>query len=201
MLAGCMAMGAVKVIDVAPAAANAAPSVVSTILDPAGDAIAKAPAFQDIVSGQMTRAANGDFELLMEMAGPVPVAPLLPPPGVREIWWVWPFDLDPKTAPTGYPVAFTGSAPEFIVYVSWNGAEFAGTAIDRRPLLAGGEAIITSVEFSISGSMIDAVLPYTLIGDVPQSFPWAQSTLNWAGPVGSAGYQIVDGTSSSISNP
>jgi hypothetical protein len=63
---------------------------------------------------------------------------------------------------------------------------------NRRPLLAGADVIITTVEFCVSGTMIDAVLPSTLISGVSQSFRWGQSTLNWAGPVGSEGVSVVD---------
>ena len=196
-------LGAVAVFNVAWATEDAATSVVSTVSDAAGDTIANAPAFQDIVSAELTMAANGDFELLLEMAGAVPAAPKLPPAAHTEIWWVWAFDLDPNTAVTGYPVVFPGSEPEFIVYVSWDGTAFAGTAIDRRPLLlAGGQAIITPVEFNISGTMIDAVLPSTLIGAFPQSFLWGPNALDWAGPIGgSAGYVVVDTAPRVIFNP
>jgi hypothetical protein len=44
------------------------------------------------------------------------------------------------------------------VYVSWDGVQFAGTAIDRRPLLTGGEAIITPVPISIDGTLVEADL-------------------------------------------
>jgi len=165
---------------------------VSTVVDPVGDATHNAPAFQDVVFGQMTKTANGDFELLMEMAGTVPVAPPLPPPARAEIWWIWVFDLDPTTAPRGYPFLCNESPAEFLVYVSWDGTEFAGTAIDRRPLLTGGEAIITSVPFHIDGTIVEADLAYTLIGDVPPSFVWSPRTLDWSGPVGSGGFNIVD---------
>ena len=174
----------------------------STVSDPVGDAKHNAPAFQDIVRGQMTKTASGDFELLLEMAGPVPVAPPLPRPGVREIWWVWGFDLDPTAFPQGYPNA-PGIAfyPDFIVYVSWDGTEFAGTAVDRRPLLTGGEAIITPVQFSINGRIVEAVLPFEQIGDVPASFPWRPATVDWAGALGSSGFIIPDGTDFTIFNP
>ena len=72
--------------------------------DPVGDALFNAPAFQDIVRVEMTKTAGGDLELLMEMAGSVPVNPPLPPPGNSEIWWMWVFDLDPTTFPVGYPL-------------------------------------------------------------------------------------------------
>jgi hypothetical protein len=87
-----------------PAWRNAVSDQISTVLDPVGDATHNAPAFRDIVFGQMTRTASGDFALLMEMAGPVPIAPGLPPPARTEMWWIWVFDLDPTTAPRGYPV-------------------------------------------------------------------------------------------------
>ena len=188
------ALGAVAVFDVAPATADAAPGVVSTVSDPVGDTLFGAPAFQDMVFAQMTRTAGGDFALLMEMAGPVPAAPPLPLPATNQIWWFWGFDLDLTASPRGYPLP-PGSAivPEFIVYVSWDGAAFAGTAIDRRPLLSGGDAIITSVPFSIHGTSVEAVLDSTLIGDVPPSITWHLRTLDWSGPVGSGGYHFPDG--------
>ena len=165
----------------------------STVFDPVGDTLFNAPAFQDIVIGQMTKTASGDFELLMGMAGPVPVDPPLPPPGVSEIWWMWTFDLDPTAFPQGTPFPpGVKRRPEFVVYVSWDGTEFAGTAIDRRPLLTGGEAIITPVPFSINGTMVEAVLDFELIGDVPPSFHWGPFTVDWSGPVGSEGHNFVD---------
>ena len=168
------------------------PDQTITVFDPVGDAKFNAPAFQDVVFGQLTKTASGDFELLMEMAGPVPVAPTMPPPANTEIWWIWVFDLDLTTTVWGYPAPFPGSLPEFLVYVRWDGTEFAGIAIDRRPLLTGGEAIITPVPFSINGTILEADLAYTLIGDVPASFDWSARTLDWSGPVGSAGYNVVD---------
>jgi len=178
----------------AGAVAQPVSDVTSTVFDPVGDARFNVPAFQDVVFGQMTKTASGDFELLMEMAGPVPASPPLPPPGVNEIWWMWAFDLDPNTSPVGYPFggpAF-GRRPEFVVYVSWDGTDFAGTAIDRRPLLTGGEAIVTPVAFSINGAIVEANLPFELIGDVPPSFRWGPSTFGWSGPVGSEGVNSID---------
>jgi len=218
-LAGCMALaalGAVAVFDVAPATADAASSVVSTVSDPVGDTFFNFNApFQDFVRGQMTKTASGDFELLMEMASPVPVNPPLSPPGRSEIWWFWIFDLDPTTRPVGYPwkeaaeaanvhgtpQEQTGRPPEFIVYVSWDGNKFAGNAIDRRPLLTGGEAIITPVPFSINGTIVEAVLSSELIGAVPASFGWGPFTANWSGPVGSEGFHFADYCETRVSFP
>ena len=191
--AGRIALATVAVFEVARAAADAAWSGVRTVSDPVGDAGFDAPTFQDIVSAQMTRTASGDFELLMEMAGPVPAVPPMPLPASHQIWWFWGLDLDLTTSPRGYPLP-PGSAivPEFIVQVSWDGTAFAGTAIDRRPLLSGGEAILTPIPFSIGGTRVEACLASALIGDVPPSFAWHLRTMDWSGPVGSGGYHFAD---------
>ena len=206
-LAGWMALaalGAVAVFDVAPATADEESSVLSTVSDPAGDALFNASAFQDLVLCQLTKTAGGDLGLLMELAGSVPDAPSLPPNGGRGIWWQWAFDFDPTTSPSGtpYPQNAHGLIAEFIAYVSWDGTEFAGTLIDRRPLLTGGEAIITPIPFSINGTIVKAVLPSGLIGDVPASFQWGFYTRNWSGPIGSNGNNPVDlSETTRVSNP
>jgi hypothetical protein len=187
------APGAIALLAAILSTAGPVSAQTSTVFDPVGDPPFhfNAP-FQDIVRVQMTRTASGDFELLMELAGPVPVNPPLPP-GRREIWWFWAIDLDPTTAPPGYPFQSNyARGPEFMVYVSWDGTEFAGTAIDRRPLLTGGEAIITDVPFSINGTIVEADLASTLIGAVPPSFNWFYATVDWRGPVGSEGYGWLD---------
>ena len=168
----------------------------STVSDPVGDAKYNAPAFQDVVFGQMTKTASGDFHLLMEMAGPVPVNPPMPHPARSEIWWAWGFNLDPTASPRGWPNPTTtgvGLPGEFVVIVSWDGTEFACTAVDRRPLLTGGEAIFTPVTFSINGTIVEADLPYELIGDVPPSFVWDTFIWDWSDPVGLSGsFHSVD---------
>lgn len=184
------------------AVAQPVPAQTSTVFDAVGDTIfPNDPAFQDIVFARMTKTAGGDFALLVEVTGPVPVAPPLPAPGVNEIWWGWAFDLDPTALPIGYPWGPGDKRrPEFIVYVSWDGTAFAGTAVDRRPLLTGGEAIITPVPFSINGTIVKAVLAYELIGDVPPSFHWSPMTVDRAGPVGSASHFLID-HSETVFNP
>ena len=87
-----------------------------------------------------------------------------------------------------------------IAYVSWDGTAFAGILIDRRPLLTGGEAIITPIPFRINGRIVEAFVPYAVIGDVPASFEWRLRTIDYAGPVGSAGWFAVD-LADTIFNP
>jgi hypothetical protein len=165
---------------------------VATVTDLVGDTFfPNAPDFQDVALGRMTRTVNGDFELFMELAGHVPANPILPPQGRTEIWWGWNFDLDTTTFPAGYPWGVERNT-EFLFIVRWNGSEFVGTAIDRRPLLTGGAAVVTAVPFLINGTTIEAVLDYALIGDVPPTFQWAPFTIDWAGPVGSEGVSVVD---------
>jgi hypothetical protein len=109
------------------------------------------------------------------------------------MWWFWIFNLDPTSDPHGYPWQnAVGRPPEFIVYISWDGTEYAGNAIDRRPLLTGGEAIITPVPFSINGKIVEADLASELIGAVPPSFHWGPFTFDWTGPVGSEGVNFAD---------
>jgi hypothetical protein len=195
-----VALAAVSVFAVAPATADGVPSLVTSVSDPVGDANFNAPAFQDVVFVQITQTANGDLDLLMEMAGPVPANPPMPPPGQSEIWWVWNFDLDPSRFPVGYPYFKSWGAQEFLVRVSWNGTQFTGAAVDRRPLLSwappvlgGGEAIITPVTFSIDGTIVQAHLPFAQIGAVPPIFGWFAGTGAWSVPVGqSEGHHLVD---------
>jgi hypothetical protein len=201
-LAGCVALaawGAVAGFDVEPATADSPTSVSITAFDPAGDTIfAHDAPFQDVIRAQLTRMACGDFKLFMEVAVPVPVAPLLPPAGKSQIWWMWAFDLDPAPLPRGYPWHDGGSQnqlgrpAEFIVYVSWDGTKFEGTAIDRRPLLTGGELILTSVPFRIDGKILQADLASEVIGTVPASFPWGPFTMSWSGPVGTEAARWAD---------
>jgi len=158
-----------------------------TVPDPVGDVNFHAPAFQDIVRGEIEKQGK-DFVLRMEMAGPIPIKPPLPPPGTSEIWWLWGFNLDPNTVPHGYPFPPGLGLPlpaEFMVYVAWDGTKFTGNAIDRRPLLTGQDAIVTSVPFSIDGAIVQATLASPT--DFPASFGWGTRTYDWSSPPGKTG--------------
>jgi hypothetical protein len=175
------------------AAAESVSNQTSTVVDPVGDTFFQnTKPFQDVISGQMTKTPEGDFELLMEMAGVVPANPPMTPPQRTEIWWGWNFDLDTTSDPIGYPW-ITSRNSELLVLVRWDGDEFFGTVIDRRPLLTGGEAIITPLtSFSITGSTLQASLPFELIGEVPSTFGWAPFTIGWFGPVGTESVLVID---------
>jgi len=187
-----LVLAALPMTVVTIAVTRSASAQTSVALDSVGDVDFRAPAFQDIVRGEIQKK-SGSFVLRMEMAGPIPERPPLPPPGNSEIWWAWAFDLDPTTAPKGYPFAPGYSAPaELLVYVSWDGTEFRGYAIDRRPLLTGGNAIVTHVPFSITGPIVEGVLASVLI-DNTASFRWGTRTFNWSSShLGTQGFNAVD---------
>lgn len=156
--------------------------------DPVGDVNFHAPAFQDIVSGEIQKNEDGSFDLRMTMADRIPDKPTLPPPGTSEIWWLWGFNLDPNTVPHGYPFPPGLGLPlpaEFMAYVAWDGHNFTGHAIDRRPLLTGQDAIVTSVPFSIDGAIVQATLASPT--DFPTSFGWGTRTYDWSSPPGKTG--------------
>jgi hypothetical protein len=142
--------------------------------DPIGDALFHAAAYADIVAGSVEEDA-GTFEFIVTVAESIPETPGLAPPGVEELRWAVTLDLDPTTAPAGYPgppVApqspLAGAAEGFIA-VAWNGSAFSATWYDRRPLLSGGDATATAVPFDIDGDMVHVWLDGALIGD-PTSF-------------------------------
>lgn len=162
-----------------------------------------AAAFRDIVRGEIELQGE-TFFLRMELAGSVPLSPRLPP-GVREMWWYWPLDLDRLPWPEGYPAGYPfapgvgiGRPAEFQVIVAWDGTVFTGNVIDRRPLQAGEDAIITPLSFRFIANadgndrtIVEAELDSSLIDD-PESFDWIPITRDWSGPRGSDGHHVVD---------
>jgi hypothetical protein len=185
------ALAALATVVVPISATRPAWGQTSVVTDPAGDVAHHAPAFQDIVRGEIQKK-GGSFILRMEMAGPIPGNPPLPQPANGLILWAWSFDLDPTTTPKGYPFAPGDEVPsEFQVYVSWDGAEFRAYAIDRRPLLTGGNAIVTPVPFSIDGAMVEAVLASALIGN-PSSFRWGVRVIDVSSHLGTGALNTID---------
>ena len=184
-------LAALPTLVVPVAATRPAWGQTSVVNDPVGDVDHKAPAFQDIVRGEIQKKGNS-YILRMEMATAIPANPPLPRPANSEIWWVWAFDLDPATAPKGYPFAPGNKIlTDFLVYVSWDGVQFKGYAIDRRPVPSGGSAIVTPVPFSIDGATVEAVLASALIGNV-SSFGWGVRALDVPSHIGTGAIQPVD---------
>jgi len=146
----------------------------STWTDPVGDAAFRAPAYADVVAGNVD-LNGGVFEFTMTVAEAIPETPILPPPGVAELRWAVALDLDSTAFPAGWPLApgdprSNQSAPaEGFIAVAWNGSAFSATWYDRRPLLSGGDVVATSVPFEIDGNAVHMWLDGALIGD-PTSF-------------------------------
>jgi hypothetical protein len=142
----------------------------TTYTDPAGDALFNAPAYEDIIAGSVDETA-GLFEFTLTVAAAIPEAPRLTAPGVQGTRWVVSLDLDPSTAPVGWPFAPAdehsaqrGAAEAFIA-VEWNGADFSGTLYDRRPLLSGSHVVTSSVPFEIVGDQVHMWLDSAEIGN------------------------------------
>ena len=152
----------------------------TTYTDPVGDARFQAPAYADVVAGSVDLEA-GVFEFTVTVAETIPEAPDLPALAADELRWAVPLDLDPTTAPVGWPLApgadqSTQKSPvEGFMAVAWNGSAFSGTWYDRRPLLSGGEVTATSVPFQIDGATVHIWIDGALIGD-PTSFRFGAAT-------------------------
>lgn len=162
--------------------------------DPTGDTRYGAPGFLDIVGAEATREGSA-FRFQMTVAAPIPAAPAPTPPGTNQVQWDWALNTDPTTFPSGspYPSGAGQARPaEFIVHVTWDGSSFSAHLTDRRPTLSGGEAIITPLPFTISGTAVRADVESALLGS-PASFLWGAVTFYWSSPPGgTAGGHFVD---------
>lgn len=174
-------------------------ALTSAIEDPVGDvgspagtqpvAIFAVP-YQDIIGAAVT-LKDGQFTLTMRLAASIPESPALPP-NVVLLEWGWWFGTDPTTAPAGFPYSPGLSASsEFALFVLWDGTSFTATLIDRRPLLTGGEALLTSIPFGIKGSVITASVNAALL-DNPSSFLWFADTEIWETQLGTASFHTLD---------
>jgi hypothetical protein len=142
--------------------------------DAAGDALFHAPAYADVLAGEVELDA-GTFEFTMTVADAIPQTPRLTAPGVAALRWAVSLDLDPSASPAGWPAApgdprsAQAKAAEGFVALAWDGSAFSATWFDRRPLLTGGSVTTTSVPFEIDGDTVHIWLDGALIGD-PASF-------------------------------
>ena len=146
----------------------------SSWTDPAGDALFRAPAYADVVAGNVAQD-GGTYVFTMTVAAPIPSTPQLTAPGIEALRWAMALDLDPATAPAGWPAApgdprsAQALAPEGFMAVIWDGSGFSAAWFDRRPLLTGGTYTMTSVPFEIDGATVTIWLDGDLIGN-PTSF-------------------------------
>lgn len=163
----------------------------SVATDPAGDVLFKAPGYMDIVRAELA-ADSGTFFFRMTVAAAIPNNPPVAPPANASIRWAFPIDSDPATFPEGDPFPRNQPGPsEFNTRVFWDGSAFTASLLDRRPLLEGGEAILTPLSFTVSGSEIRVAVPASLIG--ASSFRWGAVTVYAsASPGGNNGDHFVD---------
>jgi hypothetical protein len=110
-----------------------------------------------------------------------------------QVWWAWGMDTDPNTAPLGYPAPPLQPIPvEIGLRVKWDGTAFSGEMVDRRPLLTGGNVIVTQVPFSITSNHVSLSLRASDVGD-PTSFLWDATTILRSGPDVESGWLNADG--------
>jgi hypothetical protein len=183
-------VGLTGALAVAASPASAV-SRTSIVTDPAGDAVFDAPGFMDIVRAEVAKQ-GGTFEFRTIHAEPIPDLPPLLPPSHDRISWVWGLDTDLTTFPKGYPLANgTSIQAEFVLRVDWDGSAFSGILIDRRPLLTGGEAVVTPHPFTVTSNEVRMTVAASEIGD-PTSFFWDAVNLYWPAPPGTTSPQFLD---------
>ena len=169
-----------------------AASLTSVVTDPVGDTSVHDQAvviaeYQDIVEASIT-LKGGKFILVMDVAAPIPSTPALPV-GVKLLDWSFRLRTNSTAVPPGFPWAPGDKIhpTEFVIFILWNGASFTGILIDRRPLLTGGEAIVTPIPFSIQGAEITASDDAVMIGN-PQTFQWRSTTDIWFTDLGTEAF-------------
>lgn len=187
-------VGVLVILVILTASLPASAETSTRVTDPAGDARYGAPGFMDIVGAEATKSEQV-FRFQMSVAAPIPAVPPPTPPGTNQIQWDWVLDTDPTTFPAGAPFPAVPGQPragEFIIHVVWDGSSFSAFLTDRRPLLSGGEAVITPLAFTISGTDVMADVGASLL-DEPSSFSWGAVTFYWSSPPGAtAGGHFVD---------
>ena len=115
--------------------------------------------YQDIVRAQVTKK-GGSFIFVMTLVGAPQDNPPLPS-WADILLWDFALDTRPSAFPVGYPFTKNTAAPwEFVIAHIVYASGFTdpliptnspGILIDRRPLLTGGQAIVTPIHFIIDG--------------------------------------------------
>jgi hypothetical protein len=166
-----------------PASFAAIAPLTSAVTDPVGDLENKGSDYQDIIRAEIAKQAT-NFTFVLTLVATVPDSPALPS-GADVIVWQFLLDTDPTASPAGYPFTKNTAFPsEFMIQYRVYRSGFtdpldptssAGVLVDRRPLLTGGQAIVTPIKASIDGPQITFVANAALLGD-PPAFSWVSGT-------------------------
>jgi hypothetical protein len=178
----------------------------SMVSDPVGDFVVGSPCnghvcepWQDITQASVAHVAGG-LHLTMMLVDAIPAQPVLQS-GLKKVDWAWRFDTDPTTFPKGYPLPNGADSPfEAIVALEWDGTAFSGRTIDRRPLLTGGDAIVTPIVVNVSGNQLTVDVPSSTLA-LPASFAWRASTNGFTSLEPSGGQYPIDVTAFATANP
>lgn len=184
-LAGCSGRKTPTALRNQEPAFDVAAAVTSTVTDPVGDVKNNAPAWLDLTSASVARQGNR-FVFAWNLAGPVPSEPAADtalPAHSDHVCVGDGLDTDVMSAPVGYPFGKNEANPlELFVAVCWNptgslglGTGFVGLLVDRRPLLAGGPATVTPVDFRIDGQQVVIAMDAWALGE-PATLAWVSFT-------------------------
>src|SRR5207245_4590264 len=163
--------------------ADVAAGKTSVVIDIPGAEDKATQAYEDIVSASITKK-GGTFVVVMDLAAQVPDNPPLPS-SADMLDWVVAIDKDP-TSPAGYDFTKNTAAPfEFVIEhrvyrFGFNTPLDTKTRPDilvhQKPLLTGGQAIVTPIHYSMEGTKLTWVVDAALLGD-PATFQGADATL------------------------
>ena len=170
----------------------------SVVADPEGDASFNlstdarpfdAPGYLDIVRAEITLMGS-IFVVTMDLAAPLPDNPPLRQ-GAKICVWNWELDTNPTTFPAGHPLppGFSSGA-ELVLGVRWDGRQFNGALIDRRPLLTGQEAVELAAPMNIDGDRVTIYLS-RFVATV-STFHWTAATYVEFARGGAMGISLVD---------
>jgi hypothetical protein len=182
---------------------DVAAALTSFVIDPAGDASLnlknyvgpgadeKVPDYLDIVRAEVSKSGR-TFVFTMNVADVVPANPAAASGDLGIEAWLWGLDTDPTTSPEGgfWPPSQVHPF-EFYVDVEWDGMQFSGSIYDFRPLLTGGEFVVTPLTFVIEGAQLTLFVAESAL-DHPATFVWGAATSTRHSHFGSGGYQNLD---------
>ena len=177
--------------------ASVATASTSQIPDPANDFEPGSPCSgQSCLSSQDILLASLDdqgTQLVFSMTLAEPVGPILAPNNSNKRFvWAWRLDTDPATFPAGHPLPNGQASPfEMFAAIEWDGAQFFAELVDRRPLLTGGEAVITPLTPVFSGNEVSVTVSTSSLG-LPSQFRWRAATNNFHNRSESMGQFPVD---------